>query len=134
MARIPSRVRWIPVIIIAAIGILTSTIVSPPSIAASVPVASATLLHVIGYFGFALAVAYALAPYRGSTQTKLLIAFFLPVCFGAIMEVAQSFFSHRVMSVEDVVTNAVGAGAGVVGWYLLGIRFDGILAGARSIG
>ena len=134
MGRIPGGARWTFVVAIAAIGMLTSTIVSPPSIAVPGPVGSGAFLHVTGYFGFALAVAYALAPYRAPARTKLLLAFLLPVCFGAMMEVAQSFFAHRVMSVEDVFANAAGAGAAVVGWHLLSVRFDGTPAGQGSTG
>lgn len=114
-------VRWGPVCVIAAVGLLVSTVLAPPSVSGVGPVGGDKLLHAAGYFAFALVLAFALVPARVSPGTTLLVAFAVPVTFGLGMEVVQLFAVGRTAATGDALANAVGAGVAAVGWYLLGV-------------
>lgn len=121
-SRSVSAVRWLPVCVVALVGVLASVVVTPPSVSGIGPVAGDKLLHAVGYFGFALALVFALAATRASRRTVTLLAFAVPVLFGGVMEVVQLFVATRTAAMGDVLANAAGAGAAVLGWALLSAR------------
>jgi hypothetical protein len=75
------------------------------------------VVHAAGYAAVAgLAAASRDWRRRGLAVVAVVVAV---TAVGAGVEVAQSFVPGRTMSGADAVANAVGAAAGVVGWWLL---------------
>jgi VanZ family protein len=76
-------------------------------------------LHLLGYMGLSIALAYASHDvYRPSRQV-LVRVFILTVGCGTAVELIQFTLPTRTFSVFDILVNAVGAGLGVSLWYVV---------------
>lgn len=79
---------------------------------------SGELFSVMGHFGayFALAVAlwWMLGLFRLSSRTRMAIAWAGAVFYGFTDEFHQSFVPGRTPDIRDIVTDAVGAAAGLL--------------------
>lgn len=112
---------WLPVAV--AVVILVASLVPGGGGGATVgPVGVDKLLHVAGYA--VLAAAMLFARRARSVGTALTVVLAVTV-FGGVVELLQGPVPGRHVSVLDLVADAVGAVAGVVGWWLFGAVGDG---------
>jgi VanZ family protein len=71
-------------------------------------------LHFLGYAGFALVLAYALA---GQSAGRIAVVVFLGAAgFGLFVELLQLPLAYRTFSLADAAANAAGATVVAVAW------------------
>lgn len=113
--------RWLPVAAyMGAIYYGATMPVVPAPIGAWFPDAA---LHAGGYMVMALLTLRATArgQWRGVTRAALLLAFVIVLLHGLSVEWIQMYVPTRTAEWRDVVNDAVGGGAGLVGAWAWGI-------------
>lgn len=76
-------------------------------------------LHIIGYMGLAIVLAYATAHIALPRWQVLGAVFVVVMACGMAVEVVQYFLPGRTFSVMDMLVNAVGAAIGLFIWAIL---------------
>lgn len=75
-------------------------------------------LHFLGYMGLAIAFSYASHTVPRPHSQVLFGVFVVTVGCGAAVEMLQLTLPTRTFSILDILVNALGAGVGVILWYL----------------
>jgi len=75
-------------------------------------------LHFVGYMGLAIAFSYASHTVRRPQSQILFGVFVVTIGCGAAVEMLQLTLPTRTFSVLDILVNGLGAGVGVILWYL----------------
>jgi VanZ family protein len=118
---LPKWIRWGSVVVVAAVIIYKSLLMSPPD---TVPVAEFSLedewLHLVAYGGLAGVLSYALFDSKGfeSPRRRADFVFSVTVGLGLLIEFAQGFIPERYMALDDAVANILGVTLSIV-WYVI---------------
>lgn len=75
--------------------------------------------HLVAYAVLAVLIARAIGFDHGAITRRPAIAWALAAVYGVSDEIHQSFVPGRFASVEDIVTNAIGAAAGLACMYVI---------------
>jgi len=119
---VPSRLRWAAVAVAAA-GIVVASVSPSTGQAVRGPlgvVGADKYLHALGFAGFALVLAYALA--RWDPTAAAVAVLVGTVAFGLVIELLQLPLAHRSFDWLDLAADAVGATVVAVGWRLAAVR------------
>ncbi|HMB50348.1 MAG TPA: VanZ family protein [Natronoarchaeum rubrum] len=108
---VPGAVRWGLVAVAAAVIFYASVLAAPPAGPETGPIGVDKFYHAGGYFGFGLAVAYAVLDAERPFPVRLAVVFAVPVVYGVGVEVAQGFVPERALDPIDALANAVGGAA-----------------------
>jgi VanZ family protein len=124
--RVPSRARWVVVLVVAAVICYFSVFTTPDG--GITPTGALGLVgtdkwaHAVGYGGLGAALAFALAGRRthgrvAGEREALVFAVAGATGYGVVMEIAQLTVPLRHASVADAVADAVGATVAVAVWW-----------------
>ncbi|WP_458188101.1 VanZ family protein [Haladaptatus sp. NG-WS-4] len=119
MYRVPSRVRWVAVFLVASVICYFSVVTSPAGgVGSTGPLSLVGMdkwYHAIGYGVFGTVLAYALEGRRRA----LVLAVVGATGYGVVMELVQLPMALRDASVGDVVADAVGTALAVMVWWFV---------------
>src|SRR2546423_11710921 len=108
--------RWIPVILWAAIIFLLSSMSAPPMPPMAFPLRD-KIGHAVLYAGLAWLVARALWLHSRSLPKTLALAILLVSAYGASDEFHQQFVPYRTCDVMDWLADTIGAAIPLAGFY-----------------
>lgn len=115
---LPRRVRYLLAVGVAG-ALLYFSVLSPPPVSPADPGPLwDKKLHVAGYAGLALALAYATAHLRDAPWRRSLLVLALAVAYGLAIEGLQATQPGRHPSTADALANATGALLASA-WFLL---------------
>lgn len=119
---LPTAVRWLGVIAVAAVIVYFSLLTTAPAPPEAGPFWDKRL-HFAGYAAFALALAYATATSRLDRHRRVLLVLAIAVLFGVAIEVLQAPLPERYFSYGDMLANALGAVLASA-WFLVERRLE----------
>ncbi|WEL22443.1 VanZ family protein [Halorhabdus sp. BNX81] len=111
--------RWLIVIVVAAILFVAAVVEPSSDIARSGPfglLTQATWLHVFGYAFFSLTLVYALLDTPDEPTLHPAVVPIIVVAYGILLELVQMLIPYRSFGVGDILADAVGAVVVVAVW------------------
>jgi VanZ family protein len=102
------RLRWLAVLVVAAVILFGSVVEVPRAVSSSTPWWD-ELAHVVAYAAFATILAYATAHWRASPFRRATLVVAVAVAYGILLELVQAPLPYRRFSLSDVLVNVVGA-------------------------